>query len=138
MVLGNSNIHWPAVGFQKTPHQTFWQRLSTLPELIDTIRGNNDAIDCIAANLDDWDAYESRKWRAIQAWKARHHDNHEYADFCRMGANMRHEYLAKHSRTSARRLLPPSTNSGVECFVLGDDAFPAKHIGECLAAARES
>ena len=46
--------------------------------------------------------------------------------------------LAKHGRTSARQLLPPSTNSGVECFVLGDDAFPAKHLGECLAVARES
>ncbi len=95
MVLGNSDIHWPAVGFQKTPHQTFWQALSTLSELIDTIRDNNDAIECIAASFADWDAYESRKWRTAQAWKARHHDNPEYADFCQMVADMRREYLSE-------------------------------------------
>jgi hypothetical protein len=66
-----------------------------LPELIDTIRGNNDAIDCIAANFADWHAYESRKWRAFHAWKARHHDNPEYTDFCQLVADMRHEYLSE-------------------------------------------
>jgi cyclopropane fatty-acyl-phospholipid synthase-like methyltransferase len=74
------------------PH---WQALPTMPELIDTIRGNHEAIECIAANLDDWDAYESRKWRTAQAWKARHHDDPEYADFCQMVDDMRREYLVE-------------------------------------------
>jgi hypothetical protein len=47
VVLGNSDIHLPTVGFQKTPHQAFWQALPTF--------------------FADWDAYESRKWRAAQA-----------------------------------------------------------------------
>jgi hypothetical protein len=63
--------------------------------LIDTIRGNNEAIECITANLDDWDAYESRKWRAAQTWKARHHDDPKYADFCQRVDDMRREYLTE-------------------------------------------
>jgi ubiquinone/menaquinone biosynthesis C-methylase UbiE len=90
LAIGDIFRHYDQLPSQLPPH---WQELPTLPELIDTIRGNNEAIECIAANLDDWDAYESRKWRAAQAWKARHHDDPEYADFCQMVDDMRREYL---------------------------------------------
>jgi hypothetical protein len=93
--LGTVTFICPLSVSQKTPRQTFWQAHPTLPELIDTIYGNIDAIKCIAANFADWVAYESRKWRAFQAWKARHHDTLEYADFCQQVADMRHDYLSQ-------------------------------------------
>lgn len=67
----------------------------TLATLVDRIRGSASALGLWVANLDDWDNYESMKWRAAHAWTTRHADDPEFADFQQMVASMRLNYLTK-------------------------------------------
>jgi cyclopropane fatty-acyl-phospholipid synthase-like methyltransferase len=67
----------------------------TLAELVEHICGSAPALGLWVANTDDWDNYESMKWRAAHAWTTRNADDPEFADFQQLVANMRNDYLTK-------------------------------------------
>ncbi len=72
-----------------------YDAVPTLAELVERIRGSAPALGLWVATMDDWDNYESMKWRAAHAWTTRHADDPEFTDFQQMVASMRDDYLTK-------------------------------------------
>jgi cyclopropane fatty-acyl-phospholipid synthase-like methyltransferase len=65
----------------------------TLTELVDRVRGKHEPLNMIVANADDWDMYETRKWRAAHDWLARHASDPEHTELQQQFTQMRHSYL---------------------------------------------
>ena len=65
----------------------------TLAELVDQIRAAHEPIDMIVASPEDWDRYETRKWRAGQHWIAANPNDPELEQFRTRFTAMRHDYL---------------------------------------------
>jgi ubiquinone/menaquinone biosynthesis C-methylase UbiE len=67
--------------------------LPDLAGLVDRISGQHAPIEMLVAQPDEWDRYETRKWRAGNAWIAANHDDPELAAFQERFTAMRTDYL---------------------------------------------
>jgi len=64
-----------------------------LAQLVDQIRGTHEPIDLLVASPQDWDRYETRKWRAGQHWISANPNDPELDQFRTAFTKMRHDYL---------------------------------------------
>lgn len=78
---------------ETVPQIDRWHGVPTLPQFVDMVCGSNEPLELITANLDEWDQYYARQWRAAQHWKRHHQDDPEYASFCAQATQSRHNYL---------------------------------------------